>query len=157
MAEWFANISQQQYGPVEEGVLHDWVVQGRLGPYDLIWSQGMARWVQAVTVFPGWFGKNPPPLTNVTPAPGMPGGLMQGLAVGVKPHRGGMLLAFGILGILCCIVFAILAWVMGGNDLREIREGRMDPNGQSLTNAGRICGIVGVVVQCLGYLLYFAM
>ena len=44
----------------------------------------------------------------------------------VKPHRGGMILAFGIVGIVCCIIFAILAWVMGNGDLKEMAAGRMD-------------------------------
>ena len=35
---------------------------------------------------------------------------------------------------------------MGNNDLKEIDAGRMDPSGRSLTNAGRILGIVAVVL-----------
>jgi len=146
MAEWLANINQQQYGPVDETTLQSWVTQGRLGPGDLIWSQGMAQWVQAVTVFPNWFGQNPPPLTGGMSAPGMPGGAYATPTTGVKPHRGTMILVFGILGIVCCFIFGIVAWVMGNGDLREMREGRMDPSGQGTTNGGRICGIIAVVL-----------
>ncbi|MCL2700559.1 MAG: DUF4339 domain-containing protein [Phycisphaerae bacterium] len=158
MTEWFANINKQQYGPVDEAALRGWVSQGRLGPYDLIWSQGMPQWVQAVTVFPGWFGQNPPPLTNVMPTYGAPGTMYQTMPGGMKPHRGTMILIFGIVGLvtfLCCltIIFSILAWVLGQSDLRAMREGRMDPSGQGITNGGRICGIVGVVL----YLVYIIL
>jgi hypothetical protein len=76
---------------------------------------------------------------------------------GLKPHRGGMLLAFGIVGLLCCIIFGILAWVMGSSDLKEMAEGRMDPSGEGLTKAGKIIGIVGCVLNLLGILAWAAM
>jgi len=79
-----------------------------------------------------------PPIENVQAYPaGQP----------VRPHRGVMILVFGILGLLCCIVFGILAWVMGNGDLREMDAGRMDPSGRGLTQAGKICGIVSVALQ----------
>lgn len=80
-----------------------------------------------------------------------------GNPVSLKPHRGGMLLAFGILGILCCIVFGILAWVMGSNDLKEMEAGRMDPSGEGMTKAGKILGIIGCVLAVLGILAWLAM
>lgn len=33
---------------------------------------------------------------------------------------------------------------MGTDDLREMEFGRMDPSGRDLTNAGRVCGMVGM-------------
>jgi len=44
------------------------------------------------------------------------------------------------------IILGPIAWIMGNNDLREIRAGRMDPEGESNTNAGRICGIIGTSI-----------
>jgi DNA-directed RNA polymerase subunit M/transcription elongation factor TFIIS len=60
------------------------------------------------------------------------------------PHRGGLILAFGILGWVICFPFGIAAWVMGNSDLREMAAGRMDPRGEGLTRAGKILG----AVQC---------
>jgi hypothetical protein len=74
----------------------------------------------------------------------------------LKPHRGGMLLAFGILGILCCVIFGILAWVMGSDDLKQIAEGRMDPEGEGLTKAAKILGIIGCALNLLYMLTWFA-
>jgi hypothetical protein len=69
---------------------------------------------------------------------------------GSVPHRGGMILAFGIIGLLICLPFGIAAWVMGNNDLREIEAGRMDPAGTGLTRSGRILGIVACCFAIVG-------
>jgi hypothetical protein len=65
------------------------------------------------------------------------------------PHRGMMILIFGILGLVVCSIFAPIAWIMGNGDLKEIRAGRMDPEGESLTNVGRILGMVGSILAVL--------
>ncbi len=65
----------------------------------------------------------------------------------VRPHRGVMILVFGILGLVCCIIFGIVAWIMGNGDLKEMDAGRMDPSGRGLTQAGKMCGIISVVLQ----------
>jgi hypothetical protein len=39
---------------------------------------------------------------------------------------------------------------MGNNDLAEIRAGRMDPEGESSTNAGRICGMIATILGIIG-------
>jgi hypothetical protein len=65
----------------------------------------------------------------------------------MRPHRGGMILAFGILSWVLCFIFGIVAWVMGNNDLAEMRAGRMDPSGEGLTQAGRIVGMVHIILS----------
>ena len=48
---------------------------------------------------------------------------------------------------------------MGNNDLQQIDAGQMDPTGKGITNAGKICGIIGTVlgIFCTGLqLLNFA-
>jgi hypothetical protein len=60
----------------------------------------------------------------------------------MKPHRGAIILVYGILGLVLCQLFGIAAWTMGTADLKEMNEGRMDSNGRDLTKAGRICGMV---------------
>jgi len=70
-----------------------------------------------------------------------------------------LILTFGILGIACCFPFGIAAWIMGNNDLQQIDAGLMDPTGKGITNAGKICGIIGTVlgIFCTGLqLLSFA-
>lgn len=84
----------------------------------------------------------------------------------LMPHRGGVVLTFGILSIVlgaCGAIFGPIAWVMGQNDLAEIRAQRMDPDGEGTTNAGRICGIIGTIlgilnlVGCILYVFFIAL
>ena len=71
----------------------------------------------------------------------------------LAPHRGGMILAFGIIGFFFMgIIFGPMAWIMGNNDLREMREGRMDPEGEGQTQAGRICGMIVTILICVAFL-----
>lgn len=69
-----------------------------------------------------------------------------------RPHRGGMILAFGIISLVACqfgigIIFGILAWVMGNSDLKGIESGEVDPEGRQLTQVGKILGIVGTALS----------
>ena len=53
----------------------------------------------------------------------------------MAPHRGTLILILGILAwVGGTFVCGILAWIFGNNDLKEIRAGRMDPEGESMTN-----------------------
>jgi hypothetical protein len=68
------------------------------------------------------------------------------------PHRGTLVLVLGILSIVLGVFGVILgpiAWVLGNNDLKEIRAGRMDREGEGTTNAGRICGMIGTGLGAL--------
>jgi len=68
----------------------------------------------------------------------------------MKPHRGTLILVLGILSLVCCGLLGIAAWLMGNTDLKEMAAGTMDPTGQGMTNAGKICGIIGTVLTILG-------
>ncbi len=72
----------------------------------------------------------------------------------VRPHRGVVILVLGILGLVCCFILGIIAWVMGSGDLREMDAGRMDPSGRGLTLAGKICGIVSVALTIVGIVVW---
>lgn len=75
----------------------------------------------------------------------------------MKPHRGTMILVLGILGIVLCFIPGIIAFFMGGKDLEEMRNGTMDPSGEQLTKIGRICGIIGTILQVGGILLWIVL
>lgn len=70
----------------------------------------------------------------------------QPISGGLKPHRGGVVLALGIIGLVLCTICGIIAWVMGNNDLRQMDAGIMDPSGRGLTKAGKICGMISVIL-----------
>jgi len=139
---------------VADDVLREWASSGRLKPTDNVWTEGMTDWAPASTV----------------------GGLFAGAASAMpmatsfsyaRPHRGGTILALGIIGMvveMCCIlglVMSIIAWVMGASDLKEMAAGRMDRSGEGMTRAGMICGIIGVILGILSFVVgivwYFAV
>ncbi len=76
----------------------------------------------------------PPP---IEPAPG----------AAMAPHHGVLILVFGILSWLGCVIFGIVAWIMANSDLRAMQEGRMDPTGEGLTKAGKIVGMISVILS----------
>lgn len=68
----------------------------------------------------------------------------------VEPHRGVVILVLGLLGILMsCGVLSIIAWVMDKGDLEKMKRGRMDREGEGLTRAGYVLGIVGTVLMII--------
>ncbi len=75
----------------------------------------------------------------------------------MEPHRGTMILVFGIIGLVFCALFSILAWVLGNQDLRKIDKGFMDPQGRETTNIGMILGIIGVCIWALGVFAWVIM
>ena len=145
MNQWYCVVSGTRYGPVGADQIQTWVTQGRVGPDDLVWREGMGEW-QAISTVPELAGA-------MAPAAGMPFGgptaavaSQQRAAVRrVAPHRGGAVLALGIVGLVLCFICGIIAWVMGGNDLKEMAAGRMDATGKGLTQAGKICGMISVI------------
>ena len=68
----------------------------------------------------------------------------------LEPHRGTLILVLGILSLVMCGFFTgIPAWIMGRNDLRKIKDGLMDPEGEATTKGGMICGIICCVISLL--------
>ena len=84
----------------------------------------------------------------------MPPPTAPGPVQNLQPHRGVLILVFGILGFVICVIFGIVAWVMGNGDLRAMAEGRMDPTGEGLTKAGKICGMISVVLTIVGIAIW---
>lgn len=67
----------------------------------------------------------------------------------MKPHRGVLILVFGVLSLIMCPLLGIAAWIMGNGDLKAIAAGTMDPAGKEMTNIGRILGIISSVLLIL--------
>jgi len=140
---WHCVISGQQYGPVDIDVIKGWAREGRLRPEDLVWNPGMTEWAPAGQV-DGIFDGGPvgggvaaPPVAMVAVPQYLP------------PHRGATILVYGILSIVLCGIFGPFGWSMANRDLRLMRAGQMDPSGEGLTTAGRICSIIGTIFLIL--------
>lgn len=90
-----------------------------------------------------------------------------------EPHRAGTVLTMGILGLVMTfilppigLVLGLVGWVMGQGDLRKMRAGTMDPEGEGSTRAGWVCGIIGTALGglitlscggCIGLVQYQAI
>jgi len=148
MKQYHAVLDGQKQGPASEEELREWIAQGQLKSNDFVWSEGMSNWAPAGSIpeLASLFASNPgvPP----TVPSGAPGGTY------LQSHRGRAILTLGILGMVICIICGIIAWVMGNNDLREMDAGRMDPAGRGMTRAGRICGMISVILTVVGLGLY---
>lgn len=128
----------QTYGPVDKAELNSWVQEGRVTADCLLSSERQPAWVQADAVYPDLRPvRTSPRLATQQPAPRY-----------IQPHRGVLVLILGILSwaTLLCPIFGICAWVMGSADLREMRAGRMDSSGMSLTHAGQVIGMVHAMI-----------
>jgi uncharacterized Zn finger protein (UPF0148 family) len=73
----------------------------------------------------------------------------------LEPHRGSSIQTMGILSLclfcipIASIILGICALTMANTDLSKMRAGYMDPSGESATNTGKTCGIIGLVVTAL--------
>ncbi len=70
----------------------------------------------------------------------------------MQPHRGTMILVFGILGLIVCMPLGIVAWVMGSGDLKKMDAGMMDPAGRSNTQVGKILGMIATLLAVLSFI-----
>jgi len=62
-------------------------------------------------------------------------------------------LVLSIIGLICCQVLGVVAWVMANNELEGIKTGRRNPENEGTASAARIIGIVCTVLLGLGILV----
>ena len=155
MEYYFKALDEKEYGPLEQAQIRDWLGQGRMDGNSQVRSADSDDW-SPLSGHPELSellapSRSTPP--SPTPSP-------QADVQHYAPHRGALILTFVILGIACCFPLGIAAWIMGNNDMQQIEAGMMDPTGKSITNAGKICGIIGTVLAIIGcgaQLLIFAL
>jgi hypothetical protein len=128
------------------------VAEGRIPPEAGLLAESAGVWRPASEVYgqlrrSGLLTAASNPFADLPTAPSFQG---QTAVAFRRPHRGVLILAFGILAWLICPIFGPIAWAMGHADLREMRSGVMDPGGMSLTQAGMILGMVATILVVLG-------
>lgn len=132
---------------ISGGESHPWLAADRLYPQlrPVVWTPPQPTSQAAASSL----GHAPRP-SQYSPAIGLAG--MR--ATYVTPHRGGMILILGILGIAVgCPIFSLMAWVMGSSDLRDMRAGRMDRSGEGVTQVGCMLGAVLSMLWIGGFVL----
>ncbi len=130
----------EEYGPISAIDVREWQNQGRMNSESLVRYEDSQDWL---------------PLSNFSDLSSTPQPPAQQDNQNFQPHRGTMILTFGIVGVACCFPFGIAAWVMGHADMKLIDSGEMDPTGRSMTNGGKICGIISVILTVIGCGLNF--
>jgi hypothetical protein len=90
----------------------------------------------------------------------------------LMPHHGVPILIFGIMaivltliGAICCgvfgapigIVMGSVSAIWGTIDLGKMRDGHIDPDGETLTRTGQIMGFVGIALSLVFLLLCGAL
>ncbi len=132
---YFKSNDGEEYGPISAIDVREWQNQGRMNSESLVRYEDSEDWL---------------PLSNFSELSSTPQPTTQQDSQNFQPHRGTMILIFGILGVSCCFPFGIAAWVMGHADMKLIDSGEMDPTGRGMTNGGKICGIISVIIFVLG-------
>ena len=139
---YFKSNDGEEYGPISAIDISEWQNQGRMNSESLVRYEDSEDWLPLSS-----FAE----LSSTTPSP------TQQDIQNFQPHRGAMILTFGIIGVACCFPFGIAAWVMGHTDIKLIDSGEMDPTGRSMTNGGKICGIISVILTVIGCGLQLAL
>ncbi len=145
MQYYFKASDENEYGPIGEGEIRTWLHQGRMNQNSLMRAVNSGEW-RPLNDYPELIAL----LALSSSAPPAPPSSSKATSTHLEPHRGALILTFGILSIVCCFPFGIAAWIMGNNDMQQIQAGIMDPSGKGITNAGKICGIVGTVIAIIG-------
>jgi hypothetical protein len=144
------------YGPIGWDEVLAWAAEGRIAADCELAESGNGPWRNAAELMPQLPTSTASPVCVPagpavypwTPslAQGSPYAAPGGYAA---PHRGGLILAISLMGLgligICPVlspIASLLAWVMGSHDLREMRAGRMDRQGENLTMIGMILGMI---------------
>jgi hypothetical protein len=151
----------QEYGPVDRAGLDRWFAEGRVGPGYEIRSGAYGPWQPAATFQAGNFqalgtAGTPNPFASYPTTGAVP---LAGRHY-PKPDQSGLILAMGILSWIVCPICGVIAWVMGGQALKDMQVGAADPTNRGLVQVGYYLGMVNVILAicCFGfYVLLFAM
>ena len=153
------------FGPVSKSELDEWVKEGRITATSELRSEESGDWIAAGQIYPTLTetagSKHSPSLfadggTTTNPYASPASARTQHHYT--RPHRGATILTLGIVGLVCCQIMGPFAWIMGNNDLAEMRNGQMDPSGRGITQAGMIMGMIGtgiLVLNTLGIAIGF--
>jgi hypothetical protein len=152
----------QTYGPVDRRELDGWVAEGRVDGRCRLRNDQQSGWIPADVVYPVLGRGRATSQAKSSSAGGVDFATDSGWSsdstrsMRMMPHRGPLILILGLCSwFFTCPLFGAIAWYMGSQDLREINEGHRDPQGESLTRAGQILGLVHVVVTAAAFALLF--
>lgn len=155
---WYLRIHDGTvYGPVERAEMNRWVAEGRVDARCRIRNEFEPNWLAADHYFP-ILSERPGAAAFATPrlspmaaanmsVPDRGPRTTRDDSSSYLPHRGVLILILAVLSWVTAFpVFGALAWYLGSQDLHEIRAGQRDPDGESLTRAGQVLGMLHVLL-----------
>jgi hypothetical protein len=138
------------YGPVSWAQIQSWGEEGRIAADCELADSSSGPWRAATALIPELSGSQSVIAPQSAP-PNYPydaAGAAESRAY-VAPHRGGLVVFLGILGIgfigMCppfSPILGLITWVMASRDLADMRAGLMDKSGEQLTQAGWVLGLI---------------
>ena len=178
--DWYVKTPDKaKYGPATFTELQQWVKEGRIIAGCCLQEPGTSIWQDANDYFPNLpslpeVAASESPLVKTIYAEhsvSSDGGSINNAATAkvsvplssspqrssadsearFEPHRAGVILALGILGLLfSCPLFSFIAWAMGASDLKKMDHGQMDPRGREMTYTGYVLGRVFSIILLIG-------
>ncbi len=144
---WYFASSGQESGPVSFTELRRLVLRGELHYNDPVWTEGMADWIEALSV-PELFAE-PTPEESAAISAGHPVEDMAPLPTATSPLAIASLIS-GILGLtICGGVGSIAAVILGHLATGRIQASGDTLGGRGLAKAGLILGYVGIGIAVL--------
>ena len=139
------------YGPVDYATLEKWAAEGRLNTQCLAKAAEQTSW----TTIGQLFGTETNPYAvNYNPA----GGTQTAMPQPTTADRSAIILTLGILSwFICCVgqICAIVAVVLGYQDLRPEKTALMSPNAKTMTQVGFYLALVNLALSVIGFIFYF--
>lgn len=169
LERWYLRIPEGEvFGPVGRSELDDWVREGRVS-CDCELRVGDGGWLRADFAYPelspervsstirvaGRAAPQMPRPARAAPLTQPPYAGRQGSVrpLHMAPDRGGAVFALAVLSWpMFCPVLSVIALVMALMDLSEMKQGRVDPRGATLTKIG-----LWISVFHLGFLALLAV
>ncbi len=74
-----------------------------------------------------------------------------------RAHRGGLILTLALIGWFLVPILCVPAWIMGADDLKQMRAGRMDRSGEGMTQFGMIAGAIGTILIGIAVFLFLVL
>lgn len=149
-------LAQSAFSMFNQLVLLERVMDGEMAndTYAFIASGGYMLFYIAISVLmlaAAFAGRSQPPLPQPVAADSLAATASASAQV---PHRGGLILTLGLLGLLMFAPLGIVAWVLGNKDLSAMRQGSMDKNGEGMTLAGKVIGILATALMIFGIIVF---
>jgi phage FluMu protein Com len=143
---WMKAPDGREYGPADNATLARWFSEGRVGPGYQIRAGESGHWQPASSFQAPVSGGSVNPYATYPAATGM--GVTRQYP---KSDQSGLVLAMGILSWIVCPICGVIAWVMGGQALKDMQQGTADPTNRGLVQVGYYLGMVNVILAvCCG-------